>query len=257
MNALLRFSTQKDTAMISFHSHHGFLPRALSPKQSYLGGQHPALVGLVAVLAAASVWSVFFFATTPSPSLAHEGSGQEIVNNTPPSTLTSPDLTRIHPVDYLDLIPEGKPAPTFKAQDSQGHTVELGQFKGKKNTVLIFYQGSFCGVCAKQLENLQTHYKEFKDRNTEIIAISADDMTHAKMTKGELGLSFPVIPDPGTKLIKTFGVENISKQGIAYPSAYLIDKSGTVVLSFADRNATRLDSSALLTEIDKRISTKK
>lgn len=163
---------------------------------------------------------------------------------------TSPDLRQVNPYDFLDLIPEGKKAPDFQTKTVDGKTLSLAGLKGK-NLVIVFYQGSFCSVCGHQLSNLQKHIDDFKAQNTEIIAVSADDAAHAMKTLGERGLSFNVVPDPNKALIKQFGVQNISKHNIAYPSAYIIDSKGTVRLSFADAAGTRLHSNDLLPRLSK------
>jgi peroxiredoxin len=163
----------------------------------------------------------------------------------------SPDLTKTDGYEFLDLIPVGKKAPNFSAKTADGKTISLSNFLGKKNLVLVFYQGSFCSVCGEQLTNLQKHLSDFKAQDAEIIAVSADDAVHAAQTVGEHGLSFSVVPDHNKQLIKLFGVGNVSKKGIAWPSLYILDKKGTVKLSYADRNGHRLHSNEILPKLSK------
>ncbi|MBY0402607.1 MAG: peroxiredoxin family protein, partial [Cyanobacteria bacterium] len=127
----------------------------------------------------------------------------------------------------------------------------LSQFVGKKNVVMVFYSGSKCPVCGRQLENIQSHLKDFMTQDAEILAISADDVLHANRTLGEHGLSFSVIPDQNKEIIKKFGITNIQHNGGAYPSCFIIDKQGMVRLSFADPDGKRLHSNELLPELAK------
>jgi peroxiredoxin len=181
-------------------------------------------------------------AATPSAQTPEQSSAQEIV---------SPDITRMNPFDYLDLIPAGRPAPNFTHTAADGKRISLADFKGKKNVVLIFYQGSFCPVCGHQLESFQTRLDELNKLDTEIIAISADDAAHARQSVGEHGLSFAVIPDAEKDIIKKYGVENIVRDGIAYPSLYIVDKQGNIRFSFANQEGKRLQSGEVIPELKK------
>ena len=152
---------------------------------------------------------------------------------------------------FLDPVPVGRKAPDFSATTAEGKAIKLSDYRHKKNVVLIFYQGSFCSVCAAQLTNLQNHFSDFKAQDAEIIAISADDKMHAMKSIGENGLTFPVIPDEQKKLIHDFGIPNVSKKGIAWPSAFVIDKQGVVQMSFANAEGHRLHSNEILPVLSK------
>lgn len=165
---------------------------------------------------------------------------------TDPEIALSPDPSKTNGYPFLDLIPVGKKAPAFVATTATGKPISLSTFRGKKNLVVVFYQGSFCSVCGLQLTNLQQHLSDFKKQDAEIIAVSADDKAHAMQTVGEHGLSFNVVPDSTKRLIKQFGVGNISKKGIAWPSLYVIDKKGIVRLSYAARDGHRMHSNEIL-----------
>lgn len=163
----------------------------------------------------------------------------------------SPDLRQADPYQFLDPIPVGKKAPNFSVKTAEGKTISLAQYKGKKNLVMVFYQGSFCPVCGAQLTNIQQHLGDFKKQDAEVIAVSADDAVHAMSTVGEHGLTFPVVPDQSKSLIKQFGVGNISKRGIAWPALYVIDKNGVVKLNFANAEGHRMHSNEILPVLSK------
>lgn len=167
------------------------------------------------------------------------------------TTVLSPDMKNSDPYLLIDPPLKGWKAPDFNVSDATGNTVKLSDYQGKNNVVLIFYQGSFCSVCGKQLSNLQKHLKDFAAHDAKIIAISADDKDHAMQTLGERGLSFKVVPDPQKTLIKSYGVANLSKGGMAWPSAFIINKEGKVHLAYAEKSGHRLHANELLTELSK------
>jgi peroxiredoxin len=208
----------------------------------------------VGALSLLTIGFVYALSVTPSPALQPKApspgqttasGGSTPVASKPVESL-SPILTQADAFEFLDLIPVGKKAPAFTAQSAEGKPIRLADFKGKKNLVLVFYQGSFCSVCGHQLSNIQENLSYYRAQDAEILAISADDRAHALTSVGEHGLTFPVIPDPDKKLIKLFGVANISKKSIAWPSLYVLDKQGTVRLAFANAEGKRLHSDEIL-----------
>jgi peroxiredoxin len=221
----------------------------------------------------AGVWFVLFFllltagivyalSTTAPPSQSVSGAESPTdAGQTPPPVVAagsaspdaslSPDLSKVDAYQFLDPVPVGKVAPNFIAKTAEGKTLRLADFKSKKNLVLVFYQGSFCSVCGAQLTNLQKHIGDFKNQNAEIIAISADDAAHAMQSVGEHGLTFPVIPDQEKKIIDQFGVANMRKKGIAWPSLFVVDQKGVVRLSFASKEGHRMHSNEILPVLSK------
>lgn len=163
----------------------------------------------------------------------------------------TPSYNKPDPFLYVKPIPSGHPAPDIQVMSADNKKLSLQQFRNKKYLVIVFYQGHFCPVCGQQLSNLQKHYSDFQAQGAEIIAISADDMTHAQMTLGEKGLAFQIVPDPQKSIIKAYGIANESKKQIAWPSVFIIDKKGIVRFSYAVFSGHRLHSGDILPELSK------
>jgi peroxiredoxin len=200
---------------------------------------------VISLLGLLSVWGLTQFAP-PSDNAPAEAAKPAARAN------ASPDLNYTDAQSFLDPIPVGRKVPDFSLMNATtGKPFKLSAHEGKKNLVLVFYQGSFCPVCGHQLENLQRHLADFKQQDAEIVAISADDLSSAKRTVGEHGLSFNVLADPDHKVIKLFGVSNIGKRGIAWPASFVLDKQGKVRLSVADPAGKRLHSNELLPPLAK------
>jgi peroxiredoxin len=149
----------------------------------------------------------------------------------------------------LYLLPKASIAPQVKAQAVNGMVdTEAFQKKGE-GTILIFYQGVFCSVCAAQLEGFQKLASTFKKKHYNVVAISADTQPDALERQGKSGLSFPVVPDPERAIISNYGVANVSRGNIAYPTIYVLDKNGRVSFTFADARMTRLQAPDLLKKL--------
>ena len=72
-----------------------------------------------------------------------------------------------------------KQAPDFKAtavvNGSDFKEVSLSDYKGKK-VLLFFYPLDFTFVCPTELHAFQAKLAEFKERNTEVVAVSVDSL---------------------------------------------------------------------------------
>lgn len=209
-----------------------------------LGHTSPAPKSAIATLATASDVPAGTVAETATPHETIEITKEEFDN------ALKPDPKKTDPYQFLHPVAVGAPAPDFSVKDANGDLIKLSDFKGKNNVVLIFYQGHFCAICGKQLNNIQMHIQDFREQDAVVLAVSADDFNHAQMTLGERGLSFHIIPDPNKKLIDLYGVHNTAKN-IAWPSAYVIDKKGKVQLSYASKDGHRLHSSDFLPVLSK------
>ena len=197
---------------------------------------------MIVVLAASIITAVilwFLFITPKAHAESH-------------SSLKMPSLVTLSEAyTFLTPVPVGQKAPVFSERDGNGKPVHLNDFRGKKNVILIFYQGSFCHVCGKQLESFQTLLDSFNKNNTEVIGISADDDLHTQETIGEHGITFSLIPDPQKALIKLYGIANMAKNGIAWPSLFIVDKRGIITTSYATKDSHRLSGPETLSLIQK------
>lgn len=167
------------------------------------------------------------------------------------SALVSPDLSKIDPFAQLHPPVLNSFAPDFTVQTAAGKTLKLSSYQGKQNVALVFYQGHFCPVCGKQLEDFQANLEGLHGLDTELVAVSADTMNLAKQTQGERGLSFPIIADPKHTIIEKYGVANRVKQGIAWPSVVVINKQGRVAFVYAAKDGNRLHFEHLKPELEK------
>ncbi|MEM0951746.1 MAG: peroxiredoxin family protein [Cyanobacteria bacterium P01_H01_bin.74] len=216
---------------------------------------------IVASATASSLVLLYFIASTTGtkvadvtvakvPSISTLQSKEKTKSADQPLTSYSPRLDNTNAFAFIDLLAVGKQAPVFSAKSSSGKTIKLADYQNKKNVVLIFYQGSFCSLCEAQLSGIQKELSAFEAKETEVIAISADDMNHAKKRQGESGLSFPVLPDAEKKIIQRYGVANISKNNMAWPSVYIINKSGRVSFRYASKSGKRLQAEEILAKIN-------
>lgn len=129
-----------------------------------------------------------------------------------------------------------KPAPDFTAPavvNKEFQDITLSSFRGKKNVVLFFYPLDFTFVCPTELHAFQDKLKEFKAKNTEVLAVSVDSkFSHLAWLNtpqdqgGIEGVSYPVISDIHKTITRDYDV--LHEDGVALRATFLIDKKGLV-----------------------------
>lgn len=121
----------------------------------------------------------------------------------------------------------GDQAPEFSGKTLDGADLSLADFRGQKNVFLVFFPAAFSGVCAVQLPKYNQSYDGFKERNTEIVAISADNGFSQQAFCDSLGgLDFPMLSDKLLTIADAYGVKQ--DVGIAMRSEFAIDKEGII-----------------------------
>ncbi len=125
----------------------------------------------------------------------------------------------------MSTLLEGKPAPEFIAQDEQGNTLRLSDFKGKKRVVLYFYPKDDTPGCTIEACNFRDHYAQFQQKDTQILGVSFDSASSHETFKQKFSLPFPLLVDKDRSIAKAYGVG-----GEKYPNrdTIVIDKDGIV-----------------------------
>jgi peroxiredoxin len=124
-------------------------------------------------------------------------------------------------------LAEGATAPDFSLASTTVAAWSLKETLTSKRAVLVFYRGSWCPYCEKQLGQLQEKLGELEKRNVAVAALSVDPVPKSKELQAKLKLSYPIISDPNLEAIRAFGVED-AENGIAWPAVYVIDPGGKI-----------------------------
>jgi peroxiredoxin Q/BCP len=130
------------------------------------------------------------------------------------------------------MIKEGSKAIGFELTDAYGKTVKLENFIGRF-IVLYFYPKALTSGCTKEAQDMRDHYSEFKELNTEILAVSGDKKETLEKFIKKNNLPFSLLSDPDFKVCSQYDVyKEKSMYGRKYMgierSTFLIDKNGTI-----------------------------
>ncbi|ABD80828.1 TlpA family protein disulfide reductase [Saccharophagus degradans] len=121
----------------------------------------------------------------------------------------------------LSTSARATPAPAFTLPEIHSmESLSLADYQGK--VIYLDFWASWCGPCRKSLPLMNEVYKRLEDKGFMVIAINLDE-------NRELGLKFlenqpldyPIVFDKTKSVPGKYQLE-------AMPSAYLIDKKGTI-----------------------------
>ena len=150
----------------------------------------------------------------------------------PPSAEVPVDPLLADRVEPATLGPLGwspYKAEAFSTSDTAGKTWSLAEHKGK-NVLVLFFLGGKCAHCMQQLADFGKEDAALKALNTEVVAISTDDATAAKLLKeNKDGIKFPMplLADPTTEIFKRYHAYD-DFEGTPMHGTFLIDAEGGV-----------------------------
>ena len=126
----------------------------------------------------------------------------------------------------------GDRVPEFSAQDQDGNTVNLKDYRGKK-LVVFFYPKASTPGCTAQACNLRDNFGTLKEQGYELLGVSADSQKRQANFRKKYKFPFPLLADPEHRVIEAFGVWGPKKfMGRTYDgihrTTFVIDGNGIV-----------------------------
>ena len=108
------------------------------------------------------------------------------------------------------MLPVGTSAPGFTLLDQNRQPVTLGDFRGAKDVLLVFFPLAFTGICQGELDQLRDHLPDFENDDSAVLAISVGPAPTHKVWATESGFLFPVLSDfwPHGAVSQAYGVFN-------------------------------------------------
>lgn len=139
-------------------------------------------------------------------------------------------------------------APDFKLQNTNREFVQLSDYEGKRNVLLLFYPLAFSGVCTTELCSTRDNLKIYEAFNAEVLGISIDSFFVQKAFKESQNLNFQLLSDFNKEVSKAYEIlyeDFFGMKGVSKRSAFVIDKEGKI------RYAEVLEDSSEVPDFDK------
>lgn len=128
-------------------------------------------------------------------------------------------------------VKAGDTAPDFEGPTSNGTTLGLKDFLGKKRVVLYFYPKDDTPGCTNEACSFRDNFQAFENMSAEVIGVSLDSVESHKKFSEKYRLPFPLISDENKRIANAYGV--LRETGTATNRVtFLIDKKGMIAKVF-------------------------
>jgi peroxiredoxin len=139
----------------------------------------------------------------------------------------------------------GDKAPAFSLYNTEKEQVNLRDYEGKKNVLLLFFPLAFTSVCTTELCEVRDNINRYSNENTEVLGISVDSTYVLAKYKKEESYNFTLLSDFNKEVSALYDAmhQRFGKMGllgVSKRSAFIIDKEGII------RYAEVLDNPGLL-----------
>ncbi len=118
----------------------------------------------------------------------------------------------------------------FTLTELGGKTWTLKEQRGK--VVVLNFWATWCPPCRKEMPDLETLYRQFKDQGLVILAISDEDTGKVKPFIAQQKVTYPILLDPGRKVNELFQIDGI-------PKTFVYDRNGKLVAQSIDMRTRR------------------
>jgi peroxiredoxin len=123
----------------------------------------------------------------------------------------------------------GDTAPDFTLPSTVGDKVNLSDYRGKKNVLLMFYPLDFSPVCSVENKQCAQMLPAKGGEDVQVLGISVDSLWAHKAFAAQNNIPYPLLADfhPKGEVAKKYGVY-LEDNGISARTAFIIGKDGKI-----------------------------
>ena len=165
-------------------------------------------------------------------------------------------------VNVSHLGPQvGERVPDFTLVDQENHRRTLQSLMGPRGLVLLFYRSAdWCPYCKTQLVEEQGAYDQVRKNGYGLAALSYDPVPVLAGFSRRRGITFPLLSDTGSLVIKRYGLLNTTIPttnelfGYPFPGTFVLNREGVVTARFFEDTYQERDTvSSVLVRIGERV----
>ncbi|MFB4319711.1 thioredoxin-dependent thiol peroxidase [Actinomadura sp. 21ATH] len=141
-----------------------------------------------------------------------------------------------------ERLEPGDVAPGFELPDADGAPVTLESLRGRR-VILYFYPAAMTPGCTKESVDFQGSLAELEAGGVTVVGISPDKPAKLAKFREKEGLTFPLLSDPETQVLKAYGAYGEKKLygkvvvGVIR-STFIIDAEGKIEKAYYNVKAT-------------------
>ncbi len=135
------------------------------------------------------------------------------------------------------MVEEKSVAPDFSLVGSDGKSHSLSEFKGKY-LILYFYPKDNTPGCTIEANDFNNNLEKIEQLGAKVVGVSKDGLESHGKFRDKYNLSFLLLSDPESKVIKAYGA--YGDRGIfgmgTLRNTYVIDKNGKIAKIYSKVN---------------------
>ncbi|WP_067452890.1 thioredoxin-dependent thiol peroxidase [Actinomadura macra] len=141
-----------------------------------------------------------------------------------------------------ERLQPGDVAPDFELPDADASPVSLASLRGRR-VILYFYPAAMTPGCTKESVDFQSSLADLDSAGVTVVGVSPDDPAKLAKFREKEGLTFPLLSDPDTKVLRAYGAYGEKKLygktvvGVIR-STFIIDPEGKVEKAYYNVKAT-------------------
>jgi peroxiredoxin len=153
----------------------------------------------------------------------------------------------------------GNSAPEISLYASMKEKINLSDFAGKQNVLLLFFPQAFTGVCTKELCAIRDDISKYQNANAQVLGISVDSIFTLAKFKEEQNLNFPLLSDFNKEASTTYhsiyeSFTDMGMKGVSKRSAFIVDKNGVIQYAEVLESAGDIPNFEAINEVLSRLS---
>ena len=144
------------------------------------------------------------------------------------ASLDAPQFTNA--MQKLQADDQHRQDADFTRSDIKGQPWRLKDLRGK--VVVVNFWATWCPPCRKEMPDLQSLYKIYRDKGLIILAISDEDASKVKPFVSQEDVKYPILLDPGRKVSDLFQIQGL-------PRTFVYGRDGKLVAQSMDMRTKR------------------
>ncbi len=130
-------------------------------------------------------------------------------------------------MDTQPIYPRaGQRMPDFSLVASDGLPVRTSKYRGRRNLVLAFVDGTGCDPCRGWLSNMAGDYEEVLRHEAQVLVVVHGSLDDAGEVKRANNLPFPVLADVDGAVHRRVGA--VTPGGQPAMAVYVVDRFGEI-----------------------------
>ena len=125
----------------------------------------------------------------------------------------------------------GSPFPDVPLHNLVGEKSEISDLQGESGALVVFFRGSGCPACRRELQLLQSCLPDIQRRGLALVAISVEAPEVSARLREQLGLGFHVLCDTEFQLTDALALRHergYLGKDVATPTHFLVDARGII-----------------------------